>query len=262
MEKSTFIYSICASGIRKDILLLLLDGSKDKEIIQNHLNISIQALVSQLKILEENYLITTSNDSYTLTPMGKIIVREIIPTLNMINFFGNNIDYWGTHDLDFIPPHLAKRMNEFGSCSIIEVSLTNLYEADYSFIEQAKDTKFFYLITSFLFSNYKQIFRDLAENYVNSEVIISKDLHEKLTLEDEENFKYVCQLPNIRIHVHPTNFKLVSFTFSGRNFMFRLLTVEGDYDHKRVICASDHALKWGKELVEYYLKDSIPITEI
>jgi predicted transcriptional regulator len=262
MEKSTLIYSICASEIRKDILLLLSDGSKDRKIIQSNLNINVQALVSQIKILEEKHLVTLLNDSYTLTPMGKVIVREIIPPLNVMSFFESNINYWGTHDLDFIPPHLAKRVNEFGSCSVIEVPLNTLYEADYSFIDQAKNTQFFCLITSFLFPNYKQIFTDLAENGVSSSVVISRSLHEKLIITDRANLDYVCQLPNIQIHVHPTDFKLLSFTFSGPNFMLRLLTNEGGYDHKRMICAGDQALKWGKELFEYYLKDSTPINEI
>ena len=262
IEKTTLSNSICTSEIRKDILLALADGLKERDTILNQLDITTQALTPHLKMLKEKYLITISDDSCELTSMGGIIVSEIIPPLSIMDFFDKNLAYWGTHDLDFIPPHLVKRINEFGSCARIEVPLTKVYETDDIFIEQAKDTKLFSFITSFLFPNSKEILTDLAANDVNISIIISNELHQKIVSDFKEDLEYILQLPKLEMYAYHENFKLLSFTLSDHNFLLRLLTLEGDYDHKRVICASDQALKWGNDLFEYYLNGSTQITEI
>jgi predicted transcriptional regulator len=241
--------------------LALADGPKERDAILNQLDITPQALTPHLKALEENYLVNILENSYTLTPMGRIIVREIIPPLSIMDFFDRDLIYWGTHDLDFIPPHLVKRINEFGSCARIEVPLTKVYEAEDIFIEQAKDTKLFSFITSFLFPNFKEILTDLVANDADISIIISNELHQKILSDFKEDLEYILHLPKLEIYVYHENFKLLSFTLTDHNFLLRLLTLEGDYDHKRVICASDQALKWGNDLFEYYLKDSIQITQ-
>lgn len=242
--------------------MTLANGPKDRDTILNHLDITTQALTPHLKVLKEKYLITIPDDSCELTSMGGIIVSEIIPPLSIMDFFDGNLAYWGTHDLDFIPPHLVKRINEFGSCAKIEVPLSKLYQEDDIFIEQAKDTKLFSVITSFMFPNFKEVLTDLAANDVNMSIIISNELHQKMVSDFKEDLEYILQLPKLEMYVYPENFKLLSFTLTDHNFLLRLLTLEGDYDHKRVICASDHALRWGNDLFEYYLNDSIQITEV
>jgi predicted transcriptional regulator len=44
--------------------------------------------------------------------------------------------------------------------------------------------------------------------------------------------------------------------------MIRLLKSNGEYDTKYILCNDKDALEWGKELFEYYLKDSTTITDI
>ncbi|TGC09432.1 helix-turn-helix transcriptional regulator [Methanolobus halotolerans] len=261
MVKKDILNSICSSEVRKNILLLLNDGPADREAIRNNLDVTIQTLVPHMNTLEDNYLVIKTEDIYTLTSMGRAIVNEVIPLLDMIDFFEKDIEYWGTHDLDFIPPHLVKRINEFGSCARIEVPLSKVYEAEDIFIEQAKDTKLYSFITSFVFPNFKEILIDLAANDTDILIIISNELYQKILSDFKEDLEYILQLPKLKIYVYNQNFKIMSFTLTDHNFLLRLLTLEGDYDHKRVICASDQALKWGNDLFEYYLNNSIEITQ-
>jgi predicted transcriptional regulator len=85
--KTTIDHSICTSEIKKDILLALADGPKERDTILNQLDTTTQALTPHLKMLKEKYLITISDDSCELTSMGGIIVSEIIPPLSIMAFY-------------------------------------------------------------------------------------------------------------------------------------------------------------------------------
>ncbi|MDP2217308.1 MAG: hypothetical protein Q8J68_08490 [Methanolobus sp.] len=65
-----------------------------------------------MKVLEENHLVIHYDDTYDLTKIGELIVNEIEPLLATIAVLDKNIEYWGTHKLDFIPPHLLERIYE------------------------------------------------------------------------------------------------------------------------------------------------------
>jgi predicted transcriptional regulator len=76
-------------------------------------------LLPQIRILKEHHLVSHDRDIYELTTIGKLIVDEMSPLLDTVNFFEVDIDYWGTHNLDFIPPHLWKRIGELEFCRFI-----------------------------------------------------------------------------------------------------------------------------------------------
>jgi predicted transcriptional regulator len=108
-----------ASEKRKDVLLLQQDGPKEMGSLLKYLNTSRQALLPQTKILEAHYLIQHEKDTYTLTHIGKLIIDEIAPAIGTIDVLNNNIDYWGTHNFNFIPPHLLNRIRELGPCNSV-----------------------------------------------------------------------------------------------------------------------------------------------
>ncbi|TGC09437.1 helix-turn-helix transcriptional regulator [Methanolobus halotolerans] len=94
---------------RKDVLLLLQDGTKEMKVILETLNTTRQALLPQIRILEEHHLVTDSDDTYELTTIGKLIVNDMVSVLSILNVFDVDVDYWGTRNLDFIPSHLLRR---------------------------------------------------------------------------------------------------------------------------------------------------------
>jgi predicted transcriptional regulator len=109
-----------ASEKRKNVLLLMQDGPKKMEYLLQSLNTSRQALLPQTKILEEHYLIQHEKDTYMLTHVGKLIIDEIAPAIGTVDVLSNDIDYWGTHNFDFIPLHLLSRIRELGLCNSVE----------------------------------------------------------------------------------------------------------------------------------------------
>ncbi|AFV22221.1 hypothetical protein Mpsy_0008 [Methanolobus psychrophilus R15] len=260
--KKPLLHVMFASEKRKEVLLLLQNGPKDMEYLLKSLDTSRQALLPQIRILEDHYLITNERDTCILTHLGKLIVDDIALALKNIDVFSNNIEYWGSHDLHFIPPHLLKRINELESCTSVTVQISEIFDEDETFVEEAKRTKFICTVTSFMFPHFEKLFTEMTELNVNASFIVSDDLYQKLLHEKSEDLQYISQNPNIELYRYPSNFPFTSFTLTDHAVMLRTFTLEGGYDTKRIICSSEDALKWGKELYEYYLKDSILITEI
>jgi predicted transcriptional regulator len=251
-----------ASEKRKNVLLLMQDGPKKMEYLLQSLNTSRQALLPQTKILEEHYLIQHEKDTYMLTHVGKLIIDEIAPAIGTVDVLSNDIDYWGTHNFDFIPLHLLSRIRELGLCNSVEVKMQDIFDEDATFVEEAKRTKFLFTVTSFVFPHMRKLVSELTEMNVKISSIISSGLYEKLVHENPEEIKYFLQFQNTEFYRYPDKLGFLSFTMTDHRIMFRLLTLKGDYDNNRIVCSGDSALKWGKELYEYYLKSSILITAI
>jgi predicted transcriptional regulator len=92
-------------------------------------------------MLEDSYLITRRGDICELTAIGKIIVDEMAPLIGTLGVFEIDMEYWGTHNLCFIPSHLFKRMSELGSCSVITPSLAEMYEVNREFHKSTMGSK-------------------------------------------------------------------------------------------------------------------------
>lgn len=118
--KKPLIDVIFASEKRKGVLLLLQEGSKEMETLLKELGTTRQALLPQMRVLEEHYLVTHDKDIYELTTTGKLLVDYMAPLVDTLGVLDTDIDYWGTRNLDFIPPSLLKRMNELKSCEVIK----------------------------------------------------------------------------------------------------------------------------------------------
>ncbi|MDG6245056.1 MAG: transcriptional regulator, partial [Methanolobus sp.] len=147
---------IFASEKRKNTLVLLQDGPKEMEFLLSSLSTTRQALLPQIRILEDHYLIRDYQDVYELTTIGKLIVDYMKPIIDKTEIFDTDIDYWGTHDLDFIPPHLLVRINELGKCKLIKPHITELYEINKEFHEATKKSKSHYIVTTILHPNFPE----------------------------------------------------------------------------------------------------------
>jgi predicted transcriptional regulator len=260
--KKKLLEVLFMSEKRKRFLLLLRDGPQEMEFILKSLTTTRQALLPQIRVLEEHHIVSQEKDTYELTVIGKLIVDETIPLLDITDVLDSDIEYWGTHKLDFIPSHLLKRIDELGPCNLIKIALHEIFEEDKQFTEEAKMSKSVFTMSSFVFPNFEQTFSELIANNVNISIIISKELYEKLLNDNPEKSKALIENSNISFSVYPTRFDFLSVSINDYSLMLKLLTEQGVSDSKRVICSSPSALQWGKELFEYYLKDSTAITEL
>jgi predicted transcriptional regulator len=244
---------------RKNTLLLLKDEPHEMEYLLKSLDTNRQALLPQIRVLEEHYLVTHDKDTYELTTLGKLITAEMIPLIDITDVLDIDISYWGTHKLDFIPSHLFNRISELGPCNLIKIGLHEVFVEDKQFTEEAERSESVFTMSSFVFPNFEKTLSELIANKVNISIIISKELSEKLMNDNSEKFKVLSQNSNINLSIYPNRFDFLSISINDYSIMLKLLTHQGVSDNKRVICSSESALQWGKELFEYYLKKSVLI---
>jgi predicted transcriptional regulator len=253
---------IFASIKRKQVLLLLQDGAKEMEAILKSLDTTRQALLPQMKVLEEHYLVNHYDDTYELTIIGKLIVEGMAPLVNKIETFDSSIEYFGTHKLNCIPLHLLQMIDELGKCELIKPSLTNIYEYDKYFFETCKESKCVYHITTVLHPDAFEIIADSINSNINVYIIATLEIHNKILEEKKTEHEKIIQSDLVHIFVYPKKIDFQFISFSKSCMMLSLLKTDGEPDINYVMCSSETIFKWGKDLFDFYLKDSIPITEL
>lgn len=251
-----------ASEKRKEILLLLKDGPVGMETILRSMQTTRQALLPQIRVLEDHQLVTHSDDSYALTKIGKLLVDAMVPLIERIETLDVDIDYWGTHSLEFIPPHLLNRIEEIGKCKIKNPSIPEIYDLPQGFEEESKKSKAVFGLTTVFHPNFSSVYKGLTDNGVVVSTIISKELFENLRKNRYNDFKKLIESDKVNLLVYSKPVRTVFFAMNDFSTIYNILTKDGEVDHYIVRCHNQKAIDWSKDLFEHYLKDSAPITEI
>jgi len=259
--KKSLLDVLFKSEKRKNTLIMLQEETKEMETLLTSLNTTRQALLPQIRILQDNYLVTQHKDTYELTTIGKLIVDEMVPLLDTIDFLDIDIDYWGTHNLNFIPPYLLNRLNENKNGKIITPSLVDIYEVNKDFIENANSSSSLYFIFTFMHPTFIPLIYKFIENNIDVSIILTKELLKIIKAEYYDDLKNHFMHENIKFYLYEKDIKIGSFSLSDYHLILRLLTRNNEYDNKQLFFSDQKALQWGKELFDYYLKDSILITE-
>ncbi|MDP3565279.1 MAG: transcriptional regulator, partial [Methanoregula sp.] len=72
---------VSASDKRRNLLVLLNSGPKSWDEIKTVLAVSSTGMLPQIKIMEEEHLITREGKKIKLTPMGKVLIGYLGPFL-------------------------------------------------------------------------------------------------------------------------------------------------------------------------------------
>lgn len=253
---------IFASEKRKNVLLSMKDGAKEMENLLDLLGTTRHALLPQMKILEEHYMISHYGDTYELTTIGKLVVTDMIPLLNKISVIESDIDYWGSRNLDFIPSNLLGKIDQLQNCEIITPSLTELFSMHKSINIDYKKSPYIHVVTTTLYPNFDLIIAEILENNVDFFYIVSQELHEKLKTEYKKQFENFINNKFFHMYVYTKEMNFLYFTFDSIHFLISALNDNNEFDHKFMLCKGQSAVDWIKELFDYYLKDSTVITEL
>ncbi|MDP2217604.1 MAG: winged helix-turn-helix domain-containing protein [Methanolobus sp.] len=259
--KKPLIDVLLMSEKRKQALLLLQDSAKEMEYLLKSLGTTRQALLPQIRILEEHHLVNHYEDTYGLTAIGRLTVDEMAPLVGTLEILDADIDYWGTHDFDFIPPALLKRIKELRSYEIINPPLADLYSLHKTY-HHNKITEYVYSVGNIFYPDYQSRFTEMIDNKITTNYIVSENLFDKVRNEYYEDFKVFIKSKYFNLYVYDKNMNFLFFTFDDYHIVINMLKKNGDVDSKYILCSTKDALKWGKDLFDHYLKDSTPITEI
>ncbi|TGC09526.1 helix-turn-helix transcriptional regulator [Methanolobus halotolerans] len=260
--KKPLLDVIFASEKRKNVLLLLQDGPQGMEILLKSLDTTRQSLLPQVRILEEHHLVDHYDDTYELTTIGKLIIDEMKPLLYTIKVFDKDIDYWGNHDLSYIPPHFLQRIDELRECRAIKPSITDLYEIDEEFHEASKRSESHSVITTYIHPEFYRLVYEMMNNNVQMYFVFPPDLLDQLQPARYAELIEVSKSEFVHIFVYPKKVGFLFFAFNDTHSMLSLTTNNGKFDGRYLLCRYKKSLEWEKDLFDYYLKESTPINEI
>lgn len=245
---------------KMDLLLLLQGGPKDKETLLRKLGISSQKLSPQLTELTQSKIVAYQDNKYVLTNMGNLLVTEITSMIEALKFFHE--DYWWHHRSNFIPSSLLTRLTRIKGWILEKLDISAVYEYN----KEIHDETLLSNSASVFISTLPPLFFELAfemqEKEVKLSIIFDLNLFNKIKTDNAEAIKKLISSKDCRVYTYSGSSDLVLFLVNDSSLIFRLLTNEGTLDNARLINRSQEAVQWGRELFEYYLKDSILITGI
>jgi predicted transcriptional regulator len=247
---------------RKQVLLLLQEGPNEMEVLLKSLGTSRQALLPQVRILEEHHLVGHYRDTYELTVIGKLIVNEMKPFLDTLETIDNHISYLGTHDIDFIPSHILKRIKDIKGCEVIEPSLVNIYEINMDFVEMSKESSSLFFIFTFMHPTFPTIMEQFIRNKINVSIVVSKEMLKKITEEWQDEFYRFVSSGKVKFYLCQKELRLLSLSLNDDCFVLRLFSKNNEFSNRQLFCCNPEAHQWSKDLFEYYLRDSILVTAL
>jgi predicted transcriptional regulator len=247
---------------RKNILLFLKSGPQETEFILESLEMIRQDLLPHMRVLEDSFLVTRSEDVWELTTIGKLMVSKMISLLSTADVLDSDIDYWGSHRLDLIPSHLIKRMDELGMCKVINTPLSDADELNREIIQTSFMSGSLFAVTAFFDPKYLASLSDLAQKNVSIYIIISKTMLDKAGSQCTTCLEKLVKNRSVHFYVYPKKMAFQDFMYNDYYLLLHLLKNNGGYDNKGVLCSNPLAAEWGKDLFGYYLEDSIPVTQI
>lgn len=260
--RRSLIDVIFMSEKRKNLLLLLRTGPRKMEEILEDLDVTRHALLPQIKILSENGLVIKTKDVCRLTEVGEIIVDDMLPLMGTITALEGNHQYWTEHDLSPIPIHLLRRIRELHSCHVLEPDLNDMFELNKELVKQALDSTSIMGCTSLLHPAFPSFLLELVENGIDVSIIMSKPALEKHIQDYKHELEVFLDSKRGKLFMYPGEMDLASLFITESFLMMCLLDRNGNYDRKDLVFCNEDALHWGKELMEYYLFRSQPITEL
>lgn len=260
--KKPLVDILLSSEKRKNVLLLLKDGTKDMDFLLESLDTPRTSLLPQMKKLLENHLVEKSDDSYELTTIGEIIVEEMEVFLYTVKAFDDARDYLGTHNIDFIPRILLQKLPWIGTCEIEEAPIVEFYDVDKEFFNIPMKSKYWFHITSTLHPSFHNFYAKMTDYVTDVSVIITEKVFQKMKADYYYELKDLIDLDLISFYIYPDDLEFQSFILADNCINFKLLTKKGYLDNKKIIYCSPEAILWGKQFFEHYKQMSTPLLDV
>ncbi len=247
--------AIC-SELRRKILVALMDGKKALSELRKTLEVSSTTAIHALRDLEKNKLIFEDEKrNYGLTKIGEIIALKIVDFVDAVDVLQKHEEFWLTHDLSGIPPHLMERVGWLRNSNVVKIDVLDIIKAHTTYISFIEKAKWIKGVSSIYSPDYPMVFEELVKKNVDTHLILNGSVWEKVieavSFEDIKN-----QLSKGCLKIFTTEGDVkVAFTVTNAFLSLGLFTPDGTYDNTSDLISTDNnSVNWGVELFEYYQK--------
>ncbi len=199
--KQCLLNLILFSGRRKDLLLLLKEKPRDIDSIKELLKVDASSVQPHIKKMKDSGLIIERNKIYSLSEIGEAIIENMQPLLNMAEFFGENAEYWMSHDLSSIPEFLLERIDELGRCELLEPDAEHLAETPKILMDNILNSKEILTLTTYFHPQAPLIYAELAEKGAEITLCMTENVAERLFLNYRKEAEKLSGATNSRLFV-------------------------------------------------------------
>lgn len=260
--KKSLTNTIWFSEKRKNVLLLLYEGERDLEQIKKSLNVTTRSIMPQIKTLKNNSLIKQEQDQFSLTTVGKTIVKSMLPFISTSRIIEENKDFWASRNFDAIPPHLFSRIKDLGHYFLIEPDINYIFELPREFVDNIPKSKSIVTFVSYLHPTFLSLYLKAARSEANISLFVSEKVLEKMKNEYFEQFNELMKATNTTVFLCKENPEIPMVTVTDWFCYICLFNEEGRYDHRDIISFDKSSLKWCNELFDYYRTNTRKLCQI
>jgi predicted transcriptional regulator len=253
------LHILTASDKRKDILLLLSESPRTLSEFKDYFIVTSPEILPRLKEMEAANLILKQDGFYQLSPLGEIIAEKYKLFLNTISAIEENQEFWNTHDISAIPKGLLSRIQEIKECKVVKTKEWD--ESNPIFVYNIKNAQKIVGATCIFHSTWTKPFIELAIQGIPIKLILTSPILNKIKNEYTEELKTLLK-QGVKFYLYD-NLK-TSFTVTESFFSLSLESkTTNSHDVKNDLQGSDKpSIKWGEDLFNYYLNESIEIDEV
>jgi predicted transcriptional regulator len=246
--------AIC-SELRRKIFVALMDGKRGLSELRKTLEVSSTTAIHALRDLEKNKLIFEDEKrNYGLTKIGEIMALKIVDFVDAVEVLQKHEEFWLTHDLSGIPPHLMERVGWLKDSAIIEAPATDIFKVHSTYIDMVSKAKEIKGISPIFVPEFPFIYETLAiENKMPIQLVVTEEVLNKIKREMLEKI-FSNKNSKLELFVMKEDIK-VALTITDYFISLGFFNFDGTYDWNKDLIGYDKvAIDWGKELFEWYRK--------
>ena len=243
------------SDLRRGILIYLDSGKKSLSDLRDGLEVSSTTAIHALRELKKGNLVFQDEDrNYALTKIGEVITLKLADFISAIEVLKKHEDFWLTHDLSGIPPHLMEKIGWLNCSNMIKIDALDIIKTHKSYISFLETAKWIKGVSSIFSPDYPTIFEDLVKHTVIQLILTESVLDKVIDTVGLENLKYPLSKGYLEIFIIEEDVK-VAFTVTDTFLSLGSFKFDGTYNTTLdLICTEERAVCWGVELFEHYLK--------
>lgn len=256
------IKAFTRSSVRAKVFLCLKDGPKTVRYIEKAIGIRTSTILHSVKEMIEAGLIKRTSDGYRLTNIGEIQAVLLDDLVSCIVALDEHKDFWQSHDISGIPIHLRKKIGMLTDSEVFKDGPVTVLSTQEYFISELKKAKRIYGVSPIIAPGYAESIACAVENGSQVDLIITGKIFNIIIKESKESLIHLLASKGFRLYCLEEELT-VAFTVTDRILSLGLFRQDGRYDVTSDLnCRGEKALLWGRELFDYYLHRSKPISSI
>jgi len=247
--------AVC-SELRRRIIIALREGKRALSELRDSLGVSSTTAIHALRELEkENIIFQDESRRYGLTRIGYVIGLKLSDFIDAVEVLKKHEDFWLTHDLSGIPPHLLEKIGCLSNSDVVKIDALDIIKTHTTYIRTLKTAKWIKGVSPIFSPDYPRIFEDLITKHTFTQLVLTESVLKKvIDTVGLENLKNQVSKGYLEIFVIEEEVK-VAFTVTNFFLSIGLFKPDGVYDTTLdLINTEERAVRWGIELFEYYQK--------